>query len=227
MATKVKRAAVLPPGQIRHLLRATEATSRFPERDAVIILLGFSVGLRITEIAQITVADALFSHGRLRSEVSLREVVTKGRRQRTVYFTGDKLIDALERYLAYRVDRGLGATLDNARYRGLNPDLPLILSRKGYPYSLNRKVRTSAAGEQVDYWAADSLQAYVTKLYRDAGLKGASSHSGRRSFATRLIARGATVEEVSLLLGHRSIDDSLRYIEPNAVIMRRACEEVI
>ncbi|HDR8936248.1 TPA: tyrosine-type recombinase/integrase, partial [Burkholderia vietnamiensis] len=63
--------------------------------------------------------------------------------------------------------------------------------------------------------------------YKDAGLKGASSHSGRRSFASRLVYRGATVEEVSLLLGHASIDDSLRYIEPNPAIMRRACEEVI
>jgi len=227
MATNVKRAAVLQLGQIRHLLRATEATSRFPERDAVILLLGFSVGMRITEIAQITIADVLFSHGRLRSEVSLREAITKGCRQRTVYFTGRKLIDALERYLAYRVDRSLGATLDDTRYRGLIPALPLILSRTGYPYSLNLKVRISASGEQLEYWAADSLQAYVTKLYRDAGLKGASSHTGRRSFASRLIYRGATVEEVSLLLGHASIDDSLRYIEPSVAIMRRACEEVI
>jgi len=133
------------------LLRATEATSRFPERDAVILLLGFSVGMRIAEIARITIADVLFSHGRLRSEVSLREAITKGCRQRTVYFTGRKLIDALERYLAYRVDRSLGATLDDTRYRGLVPALPLILSRTGYPYSLNLKVRTSASGEQLEY----------------------------------------------------------------------------
>ncbi|MEM5406208.1 site-specific integrase [Paraburkholderia unamae] len=204
MATKVKRAAVLRPAQIWHLLRATEATSRFPERDAVILLLGFTVGMRISEIAQITIADVLFSNGRLRVEVSLREAVTKGCRQRTVYFTSQNLIDAIERYLAHRVERGLGTTLDNTRCRGLHPSLPVVLSRKGYPYSLNRKVRTSATGEQMDYWAADTLQSYVTKLYQEAGLKGASSHSGRRSYASRLIYRGATVEQVSLLLGHQS-----------------------
>lgn len=71
------------------------------------------------------------------------------------------------------------------------------------------------------------LQAYVIKLYRNAGLKGASPHTGRRSFASRLIYRGATVEEVRLLLGHASIDDSFRYIEPSVAITRRACEEVI
>ncbi|WP_321820859.1 MULTISPECIES: tyrosine-type recombinase/integrase [unclassified Burkholderia] len=67
----------------------------------------------------------------------------------------------------------------------------------------------------------------MTKLYHDAGLKGASSHSRRHSFASRLIYRGATVQDVSLLLGHASTDDSLRYIEPSPAIMRQACEEVI
>jgi len=77
MATSIKRAAVLRPGQIAHLLRATDATSRFPERDALIILLGFSVGLRISETAQITVADVMFPDGRIRKEVSAREAITK------------------------------------------------------------------------------------------------------------------------------------------------------
>lgn len=30
-----------------------------------------------------------------------------------------------------------------------------------------------------------------------------------------------------ILLGHQSIDDTLRYIEPSPAIMRRACEDVI
>ena len=51
------RAAVLAPGQLRHLLRVTEATSRYPERDAAILLIGICCGMRCTETAQITVAD--------------------------------------------------------------------------------------------------------------------------------------------------------------------------
>lgn len=203
MATTIKRAAVLRPGQISHLLRATDATSRFPERDVLIILLAFSVGLRISETAQITAADVMFHDARIRKDVAAREAITKGCRKRTVCSTSPKLIAALERYLAFRVEHDLGTTLAPASYRGIQPNLPLISSRKGYPYSLNRKVPTSAAGQKIDYWAADSLQAYVTKLYRDAGLKGASSHSGRGSFASRLIYRGADVQTVSLLLGHQ------------------------
>jgi len=41
---------------------------RHPERDAVILWLGFSCGLRVTETARLTVADALLPSGRLKSE---------------------------------------------------------------------------------------------------------------------------------------------------------------
>jgi len=226
MPNAPKRAAVLSPGQIRHLLRVTEATSRHPARDAVILLLGPSVGMRITEVAQITVADVMFRSGALRTEVSLRSAITKGCRQRAVYFTARKLVDALERYLAFRVTHELGTTLDKSRFRGLIPDLPLILSRKGYPYSLNRKKRFSADGQLMDYWTADSLQSYVTGLYKAAGIK-ASSHSGRRTFATRLLGRGATIEQVQLLLGHASIDDTRRYIDVDREVLSRLLEEAI
>ncbi|MBN3785510.1 site-specific integrase [Burkholderia sp. Ac-20353] len=226
MPNATKRAAVLSPGQIRHLLRVTEATSRHRERDAVILLLGLSVGMRITEVAQITVADVMFRSGVLRTEVSLRAAITKGCRRRAVYFSARKLVDAIERYLEFRVAHDLGTTLDRSHFRGLIPDLPLILSRKGYPYALNRKMRIAADGEQIDYWAADSLQAYVTGLYKGAGLK-ASSHSGRRTFATRLLGRGATIEQVQMLLGHESIDDTRRYIDVDKEVLCRILEDAI
>ena len=69
MYPHIKRAEVLSPSQVRHLLRVTEATSRHPERDAVILLLGLGCGMRITEIVQVTVADFYFASGELRREV--------------------------------------------------------------------------------------------------------------------------------------------------------------
>jgi len=71
----------------------------------------------------------------------------------------------------------MGTAMGRTDYHGLNPHLPLVLSRKGYPFSLSMKPRTDAQGATTDYWAADSLQAYVTGLYRAAGTKG-TSHSG-------------------------------------------------
>ncbi|SFD39747.1 Phage integrase family protein [Massilia yuzhufengensis] len=190
------QATSLQPGQIRHLLRVTAATSRHPERDTLVLLLGLTAGMRVTEIAQIEVQDVLFPSGSLREEISLRAAITKGCRQRCIYLSHAKAIDAIDQYLSYRAVRRLRTTSEPSRYRGLEPASKLILTHKGYKFHLNTKRRVSWAGEPVDYLACDSLQSHVTKLYRDAGIRGGSSHSGRRTMASRLIQQGADVETV-------------------------------
>ncbi|WP_261939870.1 tyrosine-type recombinase/integrase [Pandoraea sp. NE5] len=51
-------------------------------------------------------------------------------------------------------------------------------------------------------------------MYRAAGLgKGYSSHSGRRTFASRLLAQGHSIETVQILLGHAHLDHVSPYLE--------------
>jgi hypothetical protein len=160
----VAQAISLQPGQIRHLLGVTAATSRHPERDTLVLLLGSTAGMRVTEIAQIEGQDVLFPSGALREEISLRAAITKGCRQRCIYLSHAKAIDAIDQYLSYRVVRCLRTTSDPSRYRGLEPASKLILTHMGYKFHLNTKRRVSWAGEPVDYLACDSLQSHVTKL---------------------------------------------------------------
>jgi len=82
-----KHAKVLTPAKFRHLLRITEATSRFPERDTLILLLGVTCEMRIPEIARIEVGDVLAKSGVRREEVSLRGSITKGCRPRCIYLS--------------------------------------------------------------------------------------------------------------------------------------------
>ncbi|MEW6343015.1 MAG: site-specific integrase [Pseudomonadota bacterium] len=198
---RMAQAATLRPAQIRHLLAVTAATSRHPERDCLVLLLGITCGMRVSEIAQIEVQDVLFPSGAIRSEVSLRAAITK-RCRRCVYLTHPKAVSALECYLNHRIARGMGTELTAERYRGLAPSSCLVLAGKGRKFAMNTKRRINEAGEQVDYSACDSLQSHVTKLYRDAGIRGGSSHSGRRSFASNLVEQGHDIETVQQLLGH-------------------------
>ena len=226
---EITRAAVLTPGQIKHLLAVTEVTSRHPERDAVVLLLGLSCGLRITETAQVTIGDLLLPTGKLRKEVSLRASITKNCKQRCIYVSSPKLIAALERYLTYRVTNRIGTVqnIAEAPYRGLWPHLPLLMTRRGSKFELNIKRRVLETGEHVEYWAADSLQSYVTQLYSKAGIRGASSHSGRRTFATRLYAQTKDMDSVQLLLGHNDSNVSMRYIDVDKRILRQAFVDAI
>lgn len=217
----MSQATTLKPGQIRHLLRVTEATSRHPERDCLVLLLGLTCGMRVSEIAQIQIQDIMFSSGQIRSEVSLRAVITKGCRQRCIYLTHKKTIEALEGYLALRISLGIGTELTKDKFRGLSPYTCLILTHKGSKFYLNTKRRINFEGEQVDYLACDSLQAHITKLYKDAGIKGGSSHSGRRSFATNLLHNDVPLESLQVLMGHAELDHLIPYLE---VDQKKLCE---
>jgi integrase len=81
----------------------------------------------------------------------------------------------------------------------------LILTFEDFKYSMNCKRRINHSSEEVDYAACDALQAHVTKLYREAGIKGGSSYSGRRTMASRLLEQGHDLETLQLILGHAAL----------------------
>ncbi|WP_413460839.1 tyrosine-type recombinase/integrase [Herbaspirillum huttiense] len=146
--------------------------------------------------------------------------MTKGCRQRCVYLTHSQTVEALERYLDHRHAQGHGVQLGQERYRGFYPETALILTHKGSKFYLNTKRRVTFGGEAVDYRACDSLQAHVSKLYKDAGIRGGSSHSGRRSFASNLLLKGHSLETVQQLLGHAELDHILPYLEVSQKTLR-------
>lgn len=73
-------------------------------------------------------------------------------------------------------------------------------------------------------FSANVLTQHFFWLYKRAGLEGASSHSGRRSFITNLANKGVSVRVLASLAGHRSIAVTQRYIDVNDDMKRNAVE---
>ena len=67
--------------------------------------------------------------------------------------------------------------------------------------------------------------AHVTKLYRDAGIKGGSSHSGRRTMASRLLEQGHSIETLQLMLGHSEMEHVDPYLQVSKEKLRQAFAE--
>lgn len=67
----------------------------------------------------------------------------------------------------------------------------------------------------------NTLQKWFRLLYDKAGIHGASSHSGRRTFITRLIEQGADIKAVSRLAGHSNIVTTAIYVEDNPERLKR------
>jgi integrase len=69
-----------------------------------------------------------------------------------------------------------------------------------------------------------TLQQTMSRLYRQAGVKGGSSHSGRRTLAARVLAATGDVETVQAILGHQCLDHSKPYLSTDVETLRRAFE---
>ena len=67
----------------------------------------------------------------------------------------------------------------------------------------------------------NALQKWFKYLYDKAGITGASSHSGRRTFITRLIEQGGDIKAVSRLAGHASIVTTAIYVADNPERLKR------
>jgi len=68
-----------------------------------------------------------------------------------------------------------------------NPNTPLFQTQK----------RTSFSGNTM-------CQLFLS-IYKNCGIKGASSHSGRRTFITTLATKAVSVRVLAMLAGHQSI----------------------
>ena len=70
-----------------------------------------------------------------------------------------------------------------------------------------------------------SIVVWFNRAFRNLGLHGCSSHSGRRTFITRaarLVHRaGGSLRDVQLLAGHRSIQTTQRYIDGDTDVQRK------
>ena len=75
-----------------------------------------------------------------------------------------------------------------------------------------------------DGYSANTLTQFFHYLYKRAGVFGASSHSGRRTFITNLASKGVGVRVLMSLAGHRNISTTQAYIDVNDDMKRKAVE---
>lgn len=193
-----KKAAVLTDIQLRRLLAVARGMEN-AKRNVALLYFSFALGLRAKEMAMLQVRDVVSPTGELKVEVLLNRATTKGRKQRLVYLANKEVRKAL---LDYLDERRVGEAIP------LHAESPLFKSRKGGAFSPN------------------TMQMLFKRLFVAGGFDEASSHSGRRTFATSLIENGVDIKAVSSLMGHSTVAMTARYVEDNPVRLRKICEQV-
>ena len=188
-----RQAKVFSRRDLRHL-RAVAKRGRTPLRDDVIVLLAARAGLRACEIARLTWGMVLDPNGKVAPVIEVRSAISKRGSGRRVPMHRD-LRRAIRTWKAQLpADRTV-------------PDAVIVPSLRGGTMRANSIVN----------W-------FVAKC-REAGLVGCSSHSGRRTFITNAARRahwaGASLRDVQVLAGHRSIETTQGYIDGDSDAQRR------
>ncbi len=73
-------------------------------------------------------------------------------------------------------------------------------------------------------FTANTLTQWFFWLYRKAGVSGASSHSGRRTYATGIANNGTSLRVLMRLMGHKSVSTTAIYVDANDDMLRKAVE---
>ncbi len=188
----MSQARVLTDHEQKRIL-AVVAQTKHAARNRMAFILSYQAGMRVGEIAGLTVGDVFEADGRtVRSQIRLSSEITKGGHARVV-FVSDRLRKEIERYRAT-----LGDTV--------KPERQLLMTQKRTAFSAN------------------TLCQLMSDLYNNAGLDGATSHSGRRWFITKLAHSGISAKVIMQLAGHKHLTTTQKYIDVNDDLMRSAVE---
>jgi integrase/recombinase XerD len=156
-------------------------------RNETMFLLSVKAGLRAKEIASLTWSMVLNADGTIASDIRLTDKASKGKSGRVIPLNTD-------------VAGNLTAMLSVASgTKAFTPSDRVITSE-----------RSDAVSSQM---VVNSFRSW----YRELGLEGCSSHSGRRTFITntaRLISTcGGSLRDVQMMAGHASLQMTQTYIE--------------
>jgi integrase len=188
-----KQAKGLSGRNVKKLL-VVAGRGRLADRDRLIVLLAVHAGLRACEIARLTWGMVLDADHRIGQVIEVRDSIAKRGAGRRIPMHPN-VRQALKVWKARKTKCAI------------NPDDILLPSLRGGALKPNSVVN----------W-------FVARC-REAGLTGCSSHSGRRTFITNAARRahwaGASLRDVQILAGHRSIETTQGYIDGDTVAQRR------
>ena len=160
---------------VERLMAAVEISSPTGLRDRAILEVFFSTGLRVAELAKLSV-DKI--------DLKAREfaIVGKGRRIRVVFLT-DRAVDWLSRYLRSRIDSWK----------------PLWVRTSGRKSILDTNGESQRLSVRTIQRLVDKYRRQAGIPFK------VSPHVLRHSFATNLLTNGADLRSVQEMLGHKNI----------------------
>lgn len=97
-----------------------------------------------------------------------------------------------------------------------------------YAVTLNERTgqshRALIASQKSGHFSSNAMVQLFNNLYKNKTTHKLSSHSGRRTFITRLAAKGVGARVLQELAGHKHLNTTQRYIDINDDMLHKATE---
>ena len=167
------------------------ANTRHPERDILIYLLTYRAGMRIGSVSQLKLAEIL------EEPISAKPTSAKVKQVCVLPKSITKGGKTTMAYISHpELQEAIKKYIATLKPTRRHPEL-LFVTQKGFPLTPN-------VASQI-----------MLKHYNNAGFKGSSSHQGRAAFCGNLIKSGADIVAVSKLMGHSSLNTTMKYVRHN------------
>lgn len=176
-----RKAKVLFAEELERLLTAPNTSTKEGKRDAAMLHLFFSTGLRLAELRSLNRKDLNFQ---------TREISVRGKRGKIrVVFVSDRAASAIKEYIDSRVDHLI----------------PLFLARH------QRAATAMPPGEEFRISANAIYRIVKKYALLAGIVSDPSPHTLRHSFATNLLQNGADLRSVQEMLGHKDLSTTQIY----------------
>jgi integrase len=198
-----KHAKILDDQMFNRLL-AEVAKGETSFRDQAMILLSYKAGLRAQEIAGLDWTDVCDAEGNVRTDLLFvpSDIAKKGR----------------ERLVPMHPHLSLTLTMLRATRPG---DVGVIYGVAPAAVGFGQQRDKRHVNPRM---SPDAVRKWFARLYHQHSLEGCSSHSGRRTFITRLARRAGqhdcSIKDVQMLAGHANLGTTELYIEPSLNVGR-------
>jgi len=181
-------------------------------RDAAIISLMYSAGLRRAEVVSVNIEDLDIKNRELR-------VIGKGNKERSAYLASGA-IRALKKWLVLR------GNSPGPLFFAVNKSGKIVTQRRVKPTSYEKK--QGIIENQIDARLTDqTIYNVIEKRAAQAGLlKKATPHDMRRTFVSDLLDVGVDLSTVSKMAGHEDTNTTRRYDRRSSRVMQDAAEKL-
>jgi len=133
--------------------------------------------------------------------------------------TTGELADAIS--LPNKASKGKGGGRTIPLHNDLRAALVSLKAVRGHRV---RPLLPVVYSERADGYSANAVAVWFLTRFREIGIEGASSHSGRRSFITaaakKITEAGGSLRDIQELAGHSSLATTQRYIQGDTAAKR-------